>query len=75
VRLPTYADIVEWPDWTLIAWREAAQAELQRNPDPALQRLYDASTQETANRTRRAVSAVSRGSRNAGCTPSDSARA
>jgi hypothetical protein len=49
--LATYADIVRWPDSTLIAWRKEARAELDRAPDPALQRRYDASTQEIANRT------------------------
>jgi hypothetical protein len=48
---PTYADIVRWPDSTLIAWRKEARAELDLAPDPALQRRYDASTQEVANRT------------------------
>lgn len=49
--LPSYVDIVRWPDFTLIAWREAARVELDRAPDPALRRRYDASTQEVANRT------------------------
>jgi hypothetical protein len=48
--LPSYVDILRWPDFTLIAWRKEARAELDRAPNPALQRRYDASTQEIANR-------------------------
>jgi hypothetical protein len=53
LRIPTYADIVRWDDTALINWRRQAKAELDRNPrDDALQRCYDASTVEVANRTR-----------------------
>jgi hypothetical protein len=50
--VPTYFDLVRWPDSTLLAWREEAKSELDRNSrDESLQRVYDASTQEVANRT------------------------
>lgn len=53
MRVPTYAEIVRWDDTTLINWRREAKAVLVRDPcNDALQRVYDASTQEVANRAR-----------------------
>jgi hypothetical protein len=50
VKVPTLIDIVRWDDRTLLEWRERASAELRRNPDPALQRTFDAATVEITNR-------------------------
>ena len=50
MKTATYADIVNWDDVTLVEWRRQALEELSRNPDSALQRLYDASTKEVGNR-------------------------
>ena len=44
------ADLVKLDDSALIAWRRETRTELERNPDAALQAVYDATTQEMAVR-------------------------
>lgn len=54
-RLPTYADLVRWDDASLINWQAAAREDLTANPgQPELQRLYEASRVEVANRQKAA---------------------
>lgn len=50
-EVPMLADLVKLDDSALIAWRKQTRAELDHNPDQALQALYDATTQEMASRT------------------------
>ena len=50
MEVPNLADLVKLDDSALIAWRRETRTGLERNPDEALQAIYDATTQEIATR-------------------------
>jgi hypothetical protein len=47
------ADLVKLDDSALIAWRRETRTGLERDPDEALQAIYDATTREIATRAGR----------------------
>ena len=57
MEAPNLADLVELDDSALIAWRRRARTELERDPGPALQAVYDATTWEITARAREAWTA------------------
>jgi hypothetical protein len=50
MKAPDLTNLVGLDDSALIAWRRQTRTELEGNPDPALQAVYDATTQEVTVR-------------------------
>lgn len=50
MEIPRLADLVKLDDSALITWRHQARAQLEHDPDAALQVVYDATTREVAAR-------------------------
>jgi hypothetical protein len=50
MEAPNLADLVELDDPALIAWRRETRTGLERDPDEALQAIYDATNGEIAIR-------------------------
>jgi hypothetical protein len=47
---PNLANLVTLDDSALLAWRHTTRTELEHEPNPALQAVYDATTREVTAR-------------------------